>query len=260
MRARGGLAAWRGGSAWPGPRRAAFAATFTEKSFPRGRVREMVGSPTREELDMPGPIVNQVPVEAIKAGLYSWQALIGSTTYTGHVVVRGPDAKAINGWGYPAGSETWYLGASSSGGAANPTFLLTLAAMAAPTDQGLITAISAVRNTETDFGEVEMIPKWEDGAPLGKDPLIYTLTDVTGGTGQYSQLYDKVSFQMPMGTPQVLPTWYTEIPGLASVFGGDAQNPPIIQVGIEAKLTGIGSSDPGYPDASSWYWFGRDPS
>ena len=29
---------------------------------------------------------------------------------------------------------------------------------------------------------------------------------------------------------------------------------------IEAKLSGIGSSDPGYPAAKNWYWFGRDPS
>lgn len=209
---------------------------------------------------MPGSIVNEVPIEALKAGLYSWRALIDSTTYTGHVVVRGVNAQPIGNWSYPAGSETWYLGASSSGGAANPTFFLTLEAMAAPGDKNLISAIDAVRNTETPFGEVAMVPNWIEGAPLGEDPIIYTLTDISGGSGTYTQLYEKVSFQMPIGTPQVVPTWYTQIAGLASVFGGTSQTPPVIQVGIEAKLTGIGSGDPGYPSSKGWYWCGRDPS
>lgn len=209
---------------------------------------------------MPGSVVNQVPVNTTQAGLYSWRALLGSTTYTGHVVVRGPNSQPINGWNYLAGTETWYVGASSSGGAANPTFFLTLEAMAAPDDKNLISAIEAVRKNETDFGEVAMVPNWVEGAPLGEDPIIYTLTDISGGSGQYTQLYEKVSFQMPIGTPQVLPTWYTQIPGLASVFGGSSQSPPVIQVGIEAKLSGIGSSDPGYPSSKGWYWFGRDPS
>lgn len=209
---------------------------------------------------MSGSVEKQVPVNTIQAGLYSWRALIDSTTYTGHVVVRGPNAQPIANWNYLAGTETWYAGASSSGGAANPTFFLTLEAMAAPNDKGLIDAIGAVRKNETDFGAAATVPSWVGGAPLGDDPLIYTLTDISGGQGQYTQLYEKVSFQMPIGTPQLMPTFYTTIQGLASVFGGDAQSPPVIQVGIEAKLTGITSSDPGYPSTKGWYWFGRDPS
>ena len=195
----------------------------------------------------------------IQAGLYSWRALIDSTTYTGHVVVRGPNAQPIGNWSYPAGTETWYVGARSSGGAANPTFFLTLEAMAAPNDKGLIDAIGVVRSNESVFGEVGMVPDWEEGAPLGDEPLIYTLTDVSGGSGTYTSLYESVSLQMPIGSPQALPTFYTSKSWLYSVFGGTAQSPPLLQVGMEAKFTGIGSSDPGYPD-QDWYWFGRDPS
>ncbi len=103
------------------------------------------------------------------------------------------------------------------------------------------------------------MPDWEEGAALGDEPLIYTLTDVSGGSGTYTSLYENVSLQMPIGSPQVLPTFYTSKSWLYSVFGGTAQSPPLLQVGMEAKFTGIGSSDPGYPD-QDWYWFGRDPS
>lgn len=209
---------------------------------------------------MGGQVLKQVPVVGIQAGLYSWRALIDSTTYTGHVVVRGPNAGPIGGWSYPPGSETWYVGASSSGGAANPTFFLTLEVMAISEDKTLEAAVAAVRANETEIGEAPMVPSWQQGAPLGKEPILYTLTDITGGSGQYHHLYEKVTFQMPIDSPQVMPTFYTSIAGLYSIFGGTSQSPPALQVGIEAKLSGIGKGHPGFPSEKSWYWCGRDPS
>jgi hypothetical protein len=201
-------------------------------------------------------IVNQVPVTADEGGLYEWKALIGSKTYIGHVVVRGVNAAPINGWSYAQGTETWYSGTNVTGGATTPTYKVKLTNMAAPDDAALIAAITTVRNNETLMGSAPEIPTWTLGAPLGTTPTICTLTQVTGGLGSYGSLYQNVSMQMKITTPQVMPTWYTSIANLGSIFGDN----PGLQVGIEAKFVRVKSGNPGYPSPNTWYWCGRNPT
>src|SRR5688572_32614183 len=131
-----------------------------------------------------GP-VGQVPVTGVQAGLYEWKVMIGNTTWIGHVFGRGVQCAQINGWRYPQGTENWYRGGTTGGGAAVPTFTLKLTLMQPLTDQSLLSAINAVRNSETEVGTAGMVPNWQSGAPLGTSPTIYTLQTVTGGPGQY---------------------------------------------------------------------------
>lgn len=203
-----------------------------------------------------GTIVNQIPVDADKGGLYEWKALIGTKTHSGHIVVRGTQAAPIDGWSYAQGTETWYDGGEVSGGAATPTYKIKLTHMALPGDSGLIAAITTVRNNETQMGSAPEIPTWTSGAPLGTTPTICTLTQVNGGSGSYSSLYTHVSMQMKIATPQVMPTWYTDIAGLQSIFG----NTPGLQIGIEAVFVKVKSGDPGYPNPNTWSWCGRTPT
>jgi hypothetical protein len=202
----------------------------------------------------------QVPVTGTQAGLYEWKVMIGNTTWVGHVVVRGVQCAQINGWSYPQGTETWYRGGTTGGGAPVPTFTLKLALMKGPTDQSLLAAINTVRNTETEVGTAGMVPNWQSGAPLGTNPIIYTMQVVTGGPGQYGSLYKHVSMQMSVSGAPVMPTWYTDIANLYSIFGGSSQSGAPVQQGIEAKFEQVSSGNPGFPAAGSWFWVGATPA
>ena len=79
------------------------------------------------------------------------------------------------------------------------------------------------------------------------------------GPGSYDDLYQKVSFYMPIDGDPLFPTFYTDIPGLYSIFGGDPKQGAPIKVGITAKMTGVKKGEPGYPDPNKWLWYGRTP-
>lgn len=203
--------------------------------------------------------VRQVPINATQAGLYEWTMTSKETSVSGHVVIRGSDADPIGQWDYKQGTETWYWGASSSY-EGDPSFTLKLVLMRNPDDQSLISAISSVRQNETEVGSAPEVPTWQSGAPLPEEPQVVTLTLVSNGPGQYGSLYTNVSFLMPVDGNPVMPTWYTSISNLYSVFGGNSQTGAPIAEGIEADMTSVESGQAGYPSPSSWYWFGRDPS
>lgn len=204
--------------------------------------------------------VRQVPINATQAGLYQWTMTSKEKLVTGHVVVRGSDADPIGNWNYAQGTETWYSG-SSSAYAGDPSFNLKLLLMRAPDDETLLEAIDEVRQSETEVGTAAEVPDWTQGAPLPKEPQVVTLTEVVSGPGEYDDLYTNVSFLMPIdGNNPVMPTWYTSIEGLYSVFGGDPETGAPVEEGIEAKMTWAESNQAGYPNPNTWYWYGRDPS
>lgn len=204
-------------------------------------------------------MVYQIPINTLDAGLYQWTMKTQSLSRSGHVVVRGTNAGPIGGFGYPAGTETWYW-ETTTGSGGTPKFTLELAIVGSPSDSALITAVTNVQSNETLAGTTAMAPTWAQGAPLPPSGDIVTLTDVSNGQGSYGQLYKHVSFFMPVGGNPVLPTWYTDIQGLYSVFGGSAQGGVPVQQGITAKMSWAKSGNAGYPKPSKWYWFGTDPS
>lgn len=203
--------------------------------------------------------LRQIPIETMQAGLYKWKMTSFNTSVSGYVVVRGPNAGPIGQWSYPQDSETWYWGNATSY-SGNPSFSLTLQLMRSPNDGTLIRAIDKIRTNQTEVGTASMVPSWQSGAPLPESPQVVTLTEVLNGPGQYGDLYENVSFLMPVDGSPLMPTWYTSIEGLYSVFGGDPQNGAPIQEGIEAKMTYAQSGQSGFPNPNSWYWCGRDPS
>ncbi len=203
--------------------------------------------------------VMQVPIETLKAGLYEWTMTSMDTLVKGHIVVRGADCGPINGWDYEQGMESWYWGTPESY-SGNPSFVLTLLLMRDPRDTTLINAIKGVRKTETLVGDAPEVPSWTQGAPLPSSPQVVTLTSVTNGPGQYSQLYNNVSFLMPVDGSPLMPTWYTSISNLYSVFGGSPSTGAPIAEGIQASMSYVQSGGSGYPSPTSWYWYGRDPS
>ena len=208
---------------------------------------------------MPSPMPMQIPIEAIKGGLYAWTLELANTKYTGHVVVRGPDADPIGEWDYEKGYEYWYTAGAQQGGANPATFTMTLLYERMPDDETLVQAIAGVRQSENEIGSSLMVPDWQNGAPIPQNPVILTETNVANGPGEYDDLYDNVSYTMPIvqGAP-VMPTWYTKIENLYSIFGGDPNDGAPIQEGIVATFTEVSSSDPGWP-GEGWYWYGRDP-
>lgn len=207
------------------------------------------------------PMPQQVPIDMFKAGLYAWTLKFPTGTVSGHVVVRGLLADPINGWDYEKGKEYWYAGDVDSGTNTPGTFTITLKYERNPDDPTLEEAIHEVRDNETLMGEADIVPDWKQGAPLGSNPIVYTETDVEDGPGSYGHLFNKVSLQLPVdGSDVEMPTWYTSIKDLWSIFGGDENTPAPIQEGITATFTQITNNDPGWPDANTWYWYGRDPS
>lgn len=211
---------------------------------------------------MPQPQPEEVPIDLYKAGLYAWTLKFPTGEVSGHIVVRGTAADQINGWeDYEQGKEYWYHGEVDSGSSSPATFTLTLLYERDPDDSTLEEAIAEVRENETLMGSANVVPAWTKGAPLGSTPILYTETDVQDGPGTYSQLYDEVTIQLPVsGSSVLMPTWYTSIKDLFSVFGGDPNTPAPIQEGITATFTRVAESDPGWPDDDTWYWYGRDPS
>lgn len=203
--------------------------------------------------------VKQVPVDATRAGVYGWTLRLSSQTVTGHVIVRGPNAGPIGNHPFDADSETWFYDAIQSQSNAKQTFELTLLQMATPTDPALDTLVSQVVNDETSMGEAAMIPDWEEGSPLPQNPIVFTMKDVENGPGDYDDLYERVSLVLPVTTAPLMPTWYTDIEGLYSIFGGDAQKGAPVKDGTKAVFVAIDANDDGYPGAG-WYWTGRDPS
>jgi hypothetical protein len=201
--------------------------------------------------------VNQMPVSSLQAGLYEWTMISSSVSRSGHVIVRGPNAAPIGNYPFAAGTETWYW-ATTTGSGGTPTFTFTLVYERYPSDQALLAAVGQVVNNEQAAGTAAMVPNWQPGAPLPSSGDIVTLTDVSDGPGSYGQLYKHVSFFLPVGGSPVMPTWYTDIPGLYSVFGGSAQSVPIAE-GITAKMSWVKSGNDGYPDPKKWLWYGRDP-
>lgn len=200
----------------------------------------------------------QVPVNTVLAGLYEWTMTSDKLTVSGHVVVRGDKAKPIGGWDYPPGTETWYWGPAKPFDG-DPSFRLTLVLETAPDDPALIEAVSKVRDQEKLAGMSPVDPSWVAGAPLPNDPQVVTLVDVLDGPGQYDQLYYQVSFLMPIDGDPVMPTWYTTIPGLYSVFGGDPETGAPVKEGTTAKMAWAKPGEAGFPKPESWLWFGRDP-
>jgi hypothetical protein len=201
----------------------------------------------------------QVPIGDVRAGLYSFAMRDGSSLLKGHIVVRGLKAGPIGAYDYPAGTETWYWGEPSSDTDA-PSWTLELTLMRSPDDAELIDAVAAVRKTETEVGTAPMVPTWKSGAPLPAKPVVVTMTNVTGGPGSYGGLYTQVSFLMPIDQGPLMPTFYTAIPGLYSIFGGDPIKGAPVAEGMVASFTSTSPGKAGYPNASTWLWFGRDPS
>lgn len=208
--------------------------------------------PARREEQMN---VFEVPVDWSMGALYSWTLRLSDKTVQGHIVLRGGGAGAIGEWGYEKGTETWYYATPTSASNQTPQFTLKLLMMTQGTDEELIAAVGEVRENETDFGVLNVIPSWEQGAPLPSTPKVFTMTDVENGSGSYGSLYNKVSLVLPLvnGVP-VLPTFYTSDSSLTSILGN---NPA--EVGIEVFFTETDDGKPGFPN-EDWYWYGRDPS
>lgn len=202
--------------------------------------------------------LKQIPVEGVKAGLYEWTMVSSTLSCSGHVVVRGPSAGPIGNFNFPAGTETWYW-QTTTGVGGTPSFTLKLALERSPTDATLLSAVTQVVNSEQSAGTCDMVPPWQQGAPLPSSGDMLTLTNVANGVGSYTQLYKHVSFYMPVGGSPVLPTWYTDIAGLYSVFGGNPNTGAPIQEGIVATMTKVKSGNAGYPDRTKWSWYGRHP-
>lgn len=203
-------------------------------------------------------MLKQVPINTNLGGLYEWTMITPGGTRAGHVVVRAPGAKPIGNFPFPDNSETWYWGASS-GDSGDPVFILKVALERAPDDAELVAAVGAVVQSETSAGTVPMVPSWKGDPPLPQANGIVTLTDVIDGPGSYDDLYTNVSFFMPIDGAPVLPTFYTSIPDLYSIFGGSSKGVPI-QEGTTAKMKWAPQGEPGYPDPATWVFVGRDPS
>jgi len=204
--------------------------------------------------------IDQYPIDTTKAGIYEWTMKLSGSTVTGHVVVRGTDADPIGNYQWPQGTEVWFQQSDSSGQTSPATFFIQLDRLDDPDDQDLVDAVDDIVQNETLIGTADMVIDWQKGAPLGDDPLVFTLQEISKGVQghDYSWLYEHISFQMPVGKAPELPTWYTDDTDIKSVFGGDPeQSVPIVE-GITAKFVEVGSGDDGYP-GEGWHWFGRDP-
>lgn len=199
----------------------------------------------------------QVPVDVILGGVYSWTLRLSDKTVTGSVVVRGPDAGPIGNYEFPANSETWYHDAVQQQTNESASFELKLVLMAQPSDSTLQSLVGQV-TAGTKMGEVAMTPTWKEGSPLPSSPTVFTMTAVKDGPGEYENLYSHVSMIMPVGEAPLMPTWYTDIQGLYSIFGGSEEGVPVAN-GTRGIFGAAGEEDPGYP-GEGWYWTGRDPT
>lgn len=199
--------------------------------------------------------VFEIPVDWSLGAVYSWTLRLTNQTLSGHVVLRGGGAGQIGKYDYAQGTETWYYATPSSNGNESQTFSMTLDVMKPGQNEELIAAVDAVNEGETSFGEMDIAPTWTSGAPLPANPIVFTLTNVDGGTGSYGSLYEKVSLVMPVsGGAPLLPTFYTSDNTLTSILGN---NPP--NVGVTPQFSQVAAGKEGYP-TSGWYWYGRDPS
>jgi hypothetical protein len=205
-------------------------------------------------------VVFQVPIDIIEAGIYEWKMSLASSTVTGHVVVRGTKAAPIGKHQWPQGSEAWFQKSEDGGQSSPATFTLELAKIGDPQDPAFVEAVDAIAKNETPIGITPEVPDWQQGAPLGDAPLVFTLDGVSNGVKghDYDWLYRHISFQMPVGKEPKLPTWYTDDTKIQSVFGGDPEKGVPVQEGIVAKLVEVKPGDAGYPK-QGWYWFGRNP-
>lgn len=206
-------------------------------------------------------IIFQVPIDITKAGIYEWTLTVSNAEVTGHVVVRGVQAAPIGNHPWPAGSEAWFSKSPGGGGGSPATLTLELVELGDPTDKTFQQKVDAIVQAESPMGTTPEVPTWQSGAPLGKDPLVLTLTAVSNGVQghDYAWLYEHISAQLPFdGQTVEMPTWYTDDTKIQTVFGGDPAKSVPVQQGIRAKLVEVTSGDGGYPKAG-WHWFGRKP-
>ncbi len=203
-------------------------------------------------------MTRQYPINTLEAGIYEWTMVSEKLSRSGHTVVRGPEAGPIGPYKYPPGTETWYW-SGDTGPGGTPSYTLTLTMMCDPDDKALIAEVGKIQASEKEAGVMQMVPDWQKDAPLPSSGDILTLVEVKDGPGSYDYLYQNVSFYMPIDGDPVLPTFYTDIPGLYSIFGGDPKNGAPIKVGITAVMIGVKEGAPGYPDPNKWLWYGRNP-
>lgn len=200
----------------------------------------------------------EIPIDTTMAGIYAFAREEPDVTRKGNIILRGTNAGPIGTYPFEQGMETYYYAAPASSGEVEQ-FKLKLVSMANPSDSKFLTAVTAIVEGETQLGVQSVVPTWETEPTLPSTLTYYTMTNVSQGKPghDYSPLYHKVSLTMPVDEHVLLPTWYTDIEDLFSIFGGNPQQGAPIAQGMTATFSKVTSGGEGYPQ-ESWWWTGRE--
>ncbi|MGF1469337.1 MAG: hypothetical protein ACFCGT_24730 [Sandaracinaceae bacterium] len=211
----------------------------------------LMGSSTLPGGPLRAPVAQaQVVPESLVWSVFLWELSTPNGGSYGHVIVRGPSAPALPGYGLAADREEWFVAGLTS--AAPAAFTLELEMVAASQDLNALSAlVQSINAQESLMGETLGIPPWDAGTLPSSGDLVFVLDDVANSSGNFGEVIGAASVSMP-SDPQApsVPVFYVTDDALSSIFGSATPD-----VGAVASFVPVGPNDPGYP-GSGWYGYG----